>query len=285
MRRTRAVNDQKDRQEESGACSWPSPPERLILKSDEVHVFCTNLDLERPFIDSLERSLSADERERAGRFYFEKDRNHYVTARALLRDILGRYLNLPPAQIRFCYGDHGKPALAESFAKSRLRFNLSHAHGLALYAVARGREVGIDIELIRPDFADERIAEQFFSHKEVTMLRSLRDYMQQEAFFNCWTRKEAYVKARGEGLSLPLDQFSVSLTPGIPAALLSVEGDPEERSRWSLRELIPAPGYAAALAVEGKRCILNCWRWQSDGMDLRGDYSVTSRYFSSFSAL
>jgi 4'-phosphopantetheinyl transferase len=132
---------------------------------------------------------------------------------------------------------------------------------VALYAVTRGREIGIDLECIRFDLEVEKIAERFFSRREAATLRTLPPEVQRQAFFLCWTRKEAYFKARGEGLSLPLDQFDVSLIPGEPAALLSTQRDPYEVSRWSLQELTPAPGYAAALAVEGHGWGLACWQW------------------------
>jgi 4'-phosphopantetheinyl transferase len=175
----------------------------------------------------------------------------------VLRAILGGYLNQGPECLSFCYNSQGKPALDGD----AIRFNVSHSHGVALYAVTRGREVGIDIEHIRFDLAVAEIAERFFSRREVVMLRALPAEVQRQAFFLCWTRKEAYIKARGEGLSLPLDQFDVSLAPGEPAAVLGTQRDPSEASRWSLQELTPAPGYVAALAVEGHGWRLTCWQW------------------------
>lgn len=178
--------------------------------------------------------------------------------------MLGRYLNIPPEQLRFCYGPYGKPGLAEDSSGVPIRFNMSHSHELALYAVTREREVGIDIEYRREDFASEQIAQQFFSHGEVAALRALPAQAQVEAFFNCWTRKEAYIKATGQGLSLPLDQFDVSLAPGEQAALLSRQDQPQEASRWTLQELAPGDGYAAAVAVEGSGWQLNCWQWPNE---------------------
>jgi 4'-phosphopantetheinyl transferase len=142
---------------------------------------------------------------------------------------------------------------------------VTHSHGVALYAVTRGREVGIDLERIRSDLAVTEIAGRFFSRQEVAMLRALPTEEQREAFFRCWTRKEACLKARGEGLSLPLDQVDVSLAPGEPDAVPGTERNPSEASRWSLQELIPAPGYAAALAVEGHGWRLACWQWPEPG--------------------
>lgn len=187
--------------------------------------------------------------------------------------ILSRYLDAKPDHLRFCYNPFGKPALTEPQGAGALRFNMSHSDDLALYAVTSGQEVGVDIEHLRDDFASEQIAERFFSPREVAMLHAVPLNMRTRGFFNCWTRKEAYIKARGEGLSLPLDGFDVTLTPGEPAALLSVrESKPEvgdviagdnelEASRWSLRELRPGAGYAGAIAVQGHDWQLKCWQW------------------------
>jgi len=203
-----------------------------------------------------------DERSRAARFYFRRDRERFIVARAILRVILGRYLNRAPESLSFSYGSHGKPALASKSGAEPICFNTSHSQGMALYVVTRGREIGVDLELIRDGLAVEQIAEQFFSRREISALCSLPAELRRRAFFLCWTRKEAYIKARGEGLSLPLDQFEVSLTPGQPAALVSVREDSNEAYRWSLEELFPAANYAAALAVEGRDWSLACWQWQ-----------------------
>jgi len=240
---------------------WRHPPESLALADDDVHVWRASLYLAAGHIRDLQRTLAADERRRADRFYFQKDRDRFIAAHGVLRDVLSRYLNVEPSRLRFCYSPYGKPALTGEFGGERLRFNMTHSHGLALYALTRGREIGIDLEYVRADFADEQIAERFFSPQEVAVFRALPADVQIAAFFNCWTRKEAYIKARGEGLSLPLDQFDVSLSPGEPAALMSTSADPQEASRWSLQELSPGPGYVAALAVEGHSWRLKCWQW------------------------
>ena len=240
---------------------WRAPPETLVLGCDEVHVWRATLDQTPSQIQSFRHNLAADEQARAERFHFERDREHFIVARGVLRAILGRYLNRAPEGLSFCYGSHGKPALAGESGGDAIRFNVSHSHGVALYAVTRGREVGIDLERIRFDLAVAEIAERFFSRREAAMLRTLPTEAQRQAFFRCWTRKEAYIKARGEGLSLPLDQFDVSLAPGEPEAILGTQPDPSEASRWSLQELTPAPGYVAALAVEGHGWRLACWQW------------------------
>ncbi|HWP46996.1 MAG TPA: 4'-phosphopantetheinyl transferase superfamily protein [Candidatus Limnocylindrales bacterium] len=241
---------------------WFPLPEVLLLGNDEVHVWRATLNVEISYLHNLQQLLSADEQVRAGRFYFQKDRERFIITRGLLRRILGRYLEREPGQLQFGYGPYGKPYLTGEFSYSRLRFNLAYSQELALYAITQGREVGIDIEYIRPHPANMQIAHRFFSPCEVMALKALPFHLQQEAFFNCWTRKEAYIKARGKGLSFPLNQFSVSLAPGEPAALLNVLEDPQETSRWSLQTLEPGSGYVAALAVEGQDWRLKCWQVQ-----------------------
>ena len=236
-------------------------PEPMTLRDDKVHVWHASLDLPVSQIQRLEHTLSAEERRRAERYRFQKDRERFVAARGLLRTILGRYLKTEPGRLRFCYNAYGKPELAEEMGNGTHCFNVSHAHEYALYAVTYGRAVGVDIEYIHPDPVEEKIAERFFSPREVAVLRALPEHMQTRAFFNCWTRKEAYIKARGQGFSIALDRFEVSLTPGAPAALLSVNGDPQEASRWSLRELSVGSDYVAALAVKGQGWLLRYGQW------------------------
>jgi 4'-phosphopantetheinyl transferase len=240
---------------------WRFPPETSVLGRDEVHVWRADLDQTTLQIQRFLDTLAADEQERAARFHFERDREHFIVARGVLRAILGSYLNRAPESLSFCYSSYGKPALAGASDGNAIRFNVSHSHGAALYAVTRGREVGIDLERIRSDIAITEIAERFFSRREVATLRTLPAEVQRQAFFHCWTRKEAYIKARGEGLSLPLDQFDVSLASGEPDALLGSQRDPSEASSWLLQELAYAPGYVAALAAEGRNWRLTCWQW------------------------
>ena len=229
-----------------------------LSSCDEVQVWRANLDQTPAQVQSFFDDLAAEEQARAERFHFARDREHFIVGRGVLRAILGRTLNRAPGCLRFCYGAHGKPALADEDA---IRFNLSHSDGIALYAIARGREVGIDVERIRRDLAVAEIAERFFSPREGAMLRTLPGELQRQAFFRGWTRKEAYIKARGDGLALPLDAFDVSLVPEEPDAVLRIQRDPAEASRWSFQELAPAPGYAAAIAVEGHGWRLACWQW------------------------
>jgi 4'-phosphopantetheinyl transferase len=229
------------------------------LQEAEVHVWLLSLGQDPGPADAA-GTLSPDERERARRFYFDRDRRRFVACRAALREILSAYTGRPAPDLRFRYGHHGKPSLE---SPEDVRFNVSHSDALAVYAVARGREVGVDVERIRPLSEADRLAERFFSQPEVTDLRAVPSESRLESFFTCWTRKEAYVKARGEGLGHPLDAFAVSLGRDAPARLRAVGGrDEEEIARWSLVGLAPPPGYVAALAVEGHGWTLSSAWWR-----------------------
>ncbi|MCI0659560.1 MAG: 4'-phosphopantetheinyl transferase superfamily protein [Acidobacteria bacterium] len=199
---------------------------------------------------NLISTLSPDEQLRAGRFHRSRDRENFINARGMLRAILARYLSISAAKIDFVYSPYGKPALVETQNHRGIRFNLSHSNEIALIGITRRCEIGIDIEFIREDFASLEIAEDFFSEKELAVLRLLPRQLQTRAFFNCWTRKEAYIKAIGEGLSYPLNKFAVSLTPGNPPELLHVDDNPLEIKRWRFYEPDTPPGYVAALVVE-----------------------------------
>jgi 4'-phosphopantetheinyl transferase len=242
---------------------WSPPPENPAASKDEVHVWRASLNPPASQIQALRRVLTADERARAERFYFPKHRDRFAVARGVLRTILGRYLGITPDQLQFTYNQYGKPSLTEAHP---LRFNLSHSHTLALCAVTCDREVGVDLEHIRPDPNDNRtrIARRFFSAREVLAFEALHESLRDRAFFSCWTRKEAFIKAKGKGLSLPLGQFDVSVHPEEPAALLHTKWDPQEAALWSLQDLHPGPGYAAALAVEGAPWRLRCWQWPEE---------------------
>ena len=210
---------------------------------------------------ALSRLLSEEERGRAARFVFAEHRTHFIVARGVLRQLLGSYLETPPEALRFAYGMHGKPELAGQHAQSGLRFNLSHSHRLALYAVTRGREVGIDVEHPRPGVDVERLARRFFAPQEIEGLLGMPPGRRWEGFYNCWTRKEAYLKARGEGITVALDSFAVSLRPGEPAALLRCAADSSEVARWRLQALLPGEEYVAALCAAGNDWRLRCWQW------------------------
>jgi 4'-phosphopantetheinyl transferase len=225
--------------------TWTDPPQSLSLQTGAVDVWRIELDQAAERLERFRRTLEAHELERASRFHFEKHRRHFVVARGFLRSVVARYLGTQPESLRFVYGAYGKPALE---SKHSLRFNLSHSNEVALLAVTLDAELGVDVEHIRADFASEDIARRFFSRTEVETFNSLAKEEQVAAFFRCWTRKEAYIKAIGKGLSQPLDAFDVTLAPGAPPALLHAEGD--DASRWSLSDIDVGEGYAGALAVE-----------------------------------
>lgn len=241
--------------------TWEFPPPHTVLTEADVHVWKSPLNPPMPLVRHLERILAPDERDRADRFVRLEHRNRFIVGRGVLRRILGGYLERDPDQLHFRYSPSGKPALSVASGVRAIRFNVSHTHDLALYAVTIGREIGVDVERIRADYGTKDLALRYFSEREVAALRALAPADRLEAFFTCWTRKEAYLKARGEGLSLPLDRFTVSLTPGQPAALLEVLDDPKETARWSLRQLFPGTGHVAALAVESCDWHLKCWQW------------------------
>jgi 4'-phosphopantetheinyl transferase len=240
---------------------WAQPPVPLRLEKGEVHLWRARLDLPAAAVEALALTLSPDEQERAARFRVPQVRARFTAARAILRDILGGYLGCHPSAVLFGYREHGKPFLAAGHEED-LRFNLSHSHGLALYGVCRGREIGIDLERIRHDREHDRLARRFFSPAEAAALQGLPPEQRVEAFFQCWTRKEAYLKARGEGLAAPLASFEVTLAPGEPAALRNVAGDPREAGRWWLAAIQPGSGYAGALAVEGPPLAVRTWEWR-----------------------
>ena len=218
------------------------------LAPNDVHVWSLALDAAPPRLDALRRALSPDEVERAERFRFARDRDRFVAARGQLREVLALYLAVAPPAVSFAYGPQGKPMLQQ---RGGLRFNLSHAEDEAILAVAKGREVGIDIERIRPEVECEDIAQRFFSPAEVAALLALPATARPPVFFTCWTRKEAFIKALGGGLGIPLTDFEVSLEPAGPARLLRTAWDPAVAGRWRLHTLAAPPGFAAALAVEG----------------------------------
>jgi len=244
----------------------PEPLQHLdgILPGDEVHVWQVDLNAWEKEAGSLRDVLDTEERERAERFKFPAPRNQFVISRALLRQALGRYRRIDARDIRFLTSASGKPELAES---CDLRFNLSHSDGVAVFAFARHRQVGVDVERIRTDTNALELAERFFSPPEVQWLRSQPADQLISSFFACWTAKEAYIKAQGEGFSLPLSTFGVLPRPGGSGLQLQVYADAEESRRWSMWRLDLGPELRAALAVEGENCKVRLGQWPSPGAE------------------
>src|SRR5271155_3096552 len=240
----------------SEAANWNSDTTGVALREGEVHAWRVALNRSEAELLRLRGTLSIEETLRADRFYFQRDRDAFMATRGTLRQLLGRYVGCAPGEIAFEYGPYGKPHLRGAPPGLSLDFNVSHSHGLALMAFSLGRKLGIDVESIRPAVASEEIAERFFSSREVAELQSLPPAMRAEGFFLCWTRKEAYVKAIGNGLQIPLKSFHVSLTPSEPARLESADS-----KRWTLRSLRPGTGFVGALVAEGKDWDLHCWDW------------------------
>ena len=237
--------------------NWTSPPDSLHIESRHVDVWRIFLNLQADSIKVAESTLSADEAQRAARFHFPKDRDHFIAAHGILRQILGRYLHCKPGELIFSVNQYGKPSLVDS----KLEFNLSHSGDFALLAVTQNRKVGVDVERIRQGISSHVIAQQYFSKAEVAELQSLPITQREAAFFTCWTRKEAYIKAQGIGLSLPLESFDVSLSPNEPAMLRAVRPDSQEAARWTLISLNVVPKYVGALAVEGLDLDFRFWDW------------------------
>jgi 4'-phosphopantetheinyl transferase len=263
------------------ASAWRRPEHPPILGHADVHVWRVFIpDLPRelarasytvindvpPRLEHAGTPLSPDERERAGRYRFDADRRRFAWTRAILRTLLASYVGSQPGQIQFGAAARGKLHLTPPHhpAYGGLRFNVSHSHEWALIALTRDREVGVDVEHHRPlhhDLFD--IATRFFAPAEVAALRALAPAEQEPAFFRIWSRKEAYIKATGEGVAAGLDTFEVSI--GVePAVTLRVPGQPAEAARWTMQSLDVGPGYGAALAVEAvadRGVEVKLWEW------------------------
>lgn len=221
-------------------------PGRPELGDRQVHLWIVRLEASE---DNFARSLawlSPEEIARVDRFYFDRHRRAFALGRAALRGLLGSYLDREALEVAFVYGQHGKPALSE--AQCPLRFNVSNSGNLAAYAFTIGCEIGVDVEQHRGLRDFENIAHRFFSPEETADLLALPEAERMTAFYNCWTRKEAYIKAMGGGLSIPLHSFQVTLRPGAAARMVSLDGSEETASGWTLHHFDPAPEYTGAIA-------------------------------------
>jgi 4'-phosphopantetheinyl transferase len=266
------------------AITWPAPEPGLFCprgnrsgltisalptpKPGKVHVWAASLEVPTPILEAFENTLSSDERVRAAKFHFSEDRNRYIVARGWLRQLLGRYVSIPASAVEFVYGPKGKPALAGSTTSAELQFNMAHSEDLALVAVARGASVGIDLERVRALEDAGDLVERFFSSRENAQFKSLPDGQKPLAFFNLWTRKEAWLKATGEGIAHQLSTVEVSFAPGTSAQLLSVPCGFAASSNWTMCDLIPGPGFAGAVVVAGSGAETECrlWEYQSFGL-------------------
>jgi len=238
---------------------WRFPPKDPQLAEKTIHVYRFTLDLPEGDIQVMTRLLSPDEISRANRFVYPLYKSQFIAGRAQLRMLLSRYVKQNPEDIIFSYNEYGKPFL--KVLSGTVQFNIAHSHVLGLAAITENKRIGVDLERVRTDIDYTQIAQQFFSPGEVNRLLALPIDIQLEAFYACWTRKEAFIKARGKGLSIPLDQFEVSFAPHLPPQLVHTATDEIGINDWSLYELRPGSGYVAALAVQGKDWTIQCWQW------------------------
>lgn len=242
---------------------WPPSSNTPPLADNEVHVWAAPLDIAPGVLEKFRATLSPDEQERAAKYKFEKHRNRYIVARAVLRKILGNYLHAEPAALRFDYSTNGKPSLTPDFASTGIHFNLAHTDDLALIAVTRIGMIGIDVESVRPVKEMDALVARFFSAHESELFQNVAVDQKPAAFFNLWTRKEALLKATGEGITRSLSLVEVSFLPGEPARLLAISGDSTEAAGWTLRELSPAPGYTGAVAIQAQNISVRCRKWDN----------------------
>ena len=232
------------------SAALPAPKPATSFTINAIEIVITRLDTRPEAVCALAQWLSTEERRRADRYDFDRDRRRFIVARARLRQLLALRLMTRPEAVELVYGGHGKPALAQRSDDTDWRFNVSHCDEMAVYAFSQGREVGIDIEAIREVHDADAIASHFFSRCEQETYLALDPGEKMLGFFNCWTRKEAFLKALGHGLSQPLDCFDVSLTPGEPARILRVKSTPGCDSGWCLDSFSPSPGFVAAVVAE-----------------------------------
>ncbi len=241
--------------------AWDLPAPRPRIPRGVVHVWRASLDPPARHLEGLLRVLSDAERRRAAQFCFERDRRWFIAGRGVVRMILGSYLAILPDRLTFHAGGTGKPALSASQGAG-IEFSVSHSRGLILCAVTRDQRIGVDVERIRTLSRMACTAGQVLTPREHAVFQALAHEQRRAALFRGWTRKEAYLKACGEGLSRSPDRVDVSLPPFEPARRLTVDGDPGASSRWSIRDLAPAPGYVGALANEGDQVLpVTCVQW------------------------
>ena len=241
---------------------WESPPQPLVvLQEDSIHVWRIPLNPSAPRLKAAGKILTQDETRRADRFLRAEHGHRFTTARAALRTLLAGYLDAQSGDLCLEQGQYGKPHLAGEHADSRIQFNVSHSGELALAAFCLDAPIGIDIEQNRPRPDMLKIAKRFFAKQEVDTLLCIEPEHQQAAFYTCWTRKEAYIKARGDGLHHPLKGFQVSLAPEDPPALLHADGEPQD-GPWTLYTLFPGDGYTGALAAQGPSRQISCFAFQ-----------------------
>jgi 4'-phosphopantetheinyl transferase len=228
---------------------WPQTPAGGSPRGTDVHVCAAHLDLPLETLARFASILSEEEQERAARFRFETHHNRFVAGRAVLRSILAAHLDCAPDELDFNYGPNGKPALSGRLAQSGIFFNLAHSEDLALIAVTRVGPIGVDVERIRPMSEADDLVERFFSARENTLFQTLPEDQKCAAFFNLWTRKEAWLKATGEGIGDSLNRVEVTFLPGESPQFLALPQESGVFNNWALRDLAPANGFVGAVAL------------------------------------
>lgn len=235
---------------------WNKPNNSAWQRENQVHIWLINFEKAEKNRADFKKLLSQEERERAARFYFDKDTLRYSVTRALLRSVLAKMLHVTPQEIEFIHNQYGKPALNQ---KTNLYFNISHSGNYGLMAITDRTEIGVDVEHFRKEMTAENIAQRFFSPKEVADFNALPKEQKLEGFFNCWTRKEAFIKAVGMGLSLPLNSFDVTLTPGVEPHVLDVRYNNIPKTQWHLQNIVMEEKYAAAFILRAQNFNINFW--------------------------
>lgn len=236
-----------------------SSPEKFDeISPDSVNVYWVSVAKNQNLISVYQKYLSVDEQEKASRFKFKVDKERFIISRGILRILSGRFLQIDPKQIEFNYSEYGKPSYREN---QDLKFNLSHSEDMIVIGFTKGFEIGIDVEFIKTDFEPLKLARNFFSKTEITLLENQPKSELFKTFFRCWTRKESFIKAEGSGLSFPLDQFAVSADIDDHAELLQTDWDFSERYQWKLYSYIPATQYIGALAVRNKLSRIEFFDW------------------------
>lgn len=234
-----------------------------VLEQNQVHLWIAPLDLSCDKLKEFELSLSEEELSRASRFRFPELTNRYVAAHGWLRQLLGSYVGQPPCALEFCQGPNGKPALLLGSNPGGIQFNMAHSGALAAIAITRDVAIGVDIELVHPIEEIPELVSQFFSQRESALFQVLPEAKRLEAFFNLWTRKEAWLKATGEGIGHLLNQVEVTFEPGRPARLLNLPLGYTGRGNWTLHHLVPLHSFVAAMAIHSSECDIQT-RWVSE---------------------
>lgn len=243
---------------------WTAAPTAISLAEHSVHVWAASLQVSADTLERLRVTLSADELERASRYKFDVHRNRYLAGRGILRSILARYLNNTASDLEFTYSAHQKPELTRATNSGGLHFNLAHTGDLAVIAIANAAPLGVDVEEVRAIKDVEDLVARFFSSRENELFQQLAPEKKSAAFFNLWTRKEALLKATGEGITGGLNRVEVSFLESEPARLLAINGDSNRASEWTLNAFAPASGFVGALAIRARSLELECWKWNGE---------------------